>query len=330
MALAPRRRSRRPRLLLVAVVLSLLVVVVNGAMSARSEGPSARLAQLAYLDAVRPQIDRSTEQGGDLVKARDEAARLGRAGVVRRLDKVVADAEAVVQTVRGADVPESMESSHSLLLSTMVIRAHAAARVRDGLGRALGTDPPEPAVADLARAGHDMETADGTYRLFVETLPAPEGGPPVAMPPSTWVPDGVGWSEAEVSAIVRSLRSTAALAPVHDVGVLLVTTEPAAVANEGASVVLPNVKTLRLQIVVVNTGNEPARRVQVTAALTADGATDTARDFVDLAPGQRVAVTLGGLRTVAGTASTLTVTAGPVEGETSVDDNTKTIPITFR
>lgn len=316
--------------MLVAVVLSLLVVVVNGAMSARSEGPSARLAQLAYLDAVRPQIERSTEQGGDLVKARDEAARLGRAGVVRRLDKVVADAEAAVRTVRSTDVPESMDFSHSLLLSTMVIRAHAAARVRDGLGRALGTEPAEPAVADLARAGEDMATADGTYRLFVETLPAPEGGPPVAMPPSTWVPDGVGWSGAEVSAVVRSLRSTAALAPVHDVGVLLVTTEPAAVANEGASIVLPNVKTLRLQIVVVNTGNEPERRVQVLASLTSDGATDTARDFVDLAPGERVAVTLGGLRTAPGTASTLEVTAGPVEGETSTDDNTKTIPVVFR
>jgi hypothetical protein len=315
---------------LLGLLLSLLVLVVNGAMSARSKGPSTRLAQLAYLDAVRPQVERSTEQGADLTKARDEAAKLGRAGVVRRLDKVVADAEAVLRTVRATDPPESMDSSHSLLVSTMAIRAHAAAKARDALGRALGTDPPEPAVADLARAGQDMTTADGTYRVFLDTLPQVEGSPTAVMPPSAWVRDGLGWSEAEVSAIVRSLRSTSALAPVHDLGVLLVTTEPVAVGNEGATLVMPAVKTLRLQIVVVNTGNEPEKRVPVVAALTADGVTDTARDFVDLAPGQRAAVTLGGLRPVAGATMTLTVTVGPAGGETSVADNQKVLPLVFR
>lgn len=330
MALAPRRRRRRPRWVLLALLLSLLVVAVNGAMSARSKGPSTRLAQLAYLDAVRPQIERSTEQGADLVKARDEAARLGRAGVSRRLDKVVADADSVVRAIRSTEPPDSMETSHSLLVSTMVIRARGAALVRDALGRALGTDPPEPAIADLARAGSDLMTADGTYRIFVDSLPRVDGAPTASVPPSTWVGDGTGWSEVEVGAIVRSLRSTAALAPVHDIGVLLVTTEPAAVATEGATAVLPAVKALRLQIVVVNTGNEPEQRVPVVATITADGVSDTARDFVDLAPGQRAAVTLGGLKPVAGATVTLTVTVGPVAGETSTADNTKAIPVVFR
>ncbi len=100
--------------------------------------------------------------------------------------------------------------------------------------------------------------------------------------------------------------------------------------TEGATVVLPAVKTLRLQVVVANTGNEPEKRVQVIAALTADGVTDTARDFVDLAPGQRATVTLGGLRPVAGAAMTLTVTAGPVEGETGTTDNQKAQAVVFR
>lgn len=330
MALAPRRRRRRPRWLLLAVLLSLLVVVVNGAMSARSKGPATRLAQLAYLDAVRPHVERSTEQGADLAKVRDEAGRLGRAGVSRRLDMVSADARAVLRAVQAVDPPDSMEAAHSLLVSTFVIRARAAAAVRDGLAQALGAEPPEPAVQALARAGTDLVTADGTYRVFLDALPRIQGNPTGAMPPSAWAEDGRGWSEAELSAIVRSLRSTSTLAPVHDVGVLLVTTEPAAVGTEGATVVLPAVKTLRLQIVVANTGNEPEKRVQVLAALTADGVTDTARDFVDLAPGQRVAVTLGGLRPVAGATMTLTVTAGPVEGETSTADNQKAQAVLFR
>src|SRR5687767_9664621 len=100
MALAPRRRRRRPRWFLLALLSSVLVLVVNGAMSARSKGPSTRLAQLAYLDAVRPHVERSTEQGADITKVRDEAGPLGRAGVARRLDTVAADARAVVQAVR--------------------------------------------------------------------------------------------------------------------------------------------------------------------------------------------------------------------------------------
>jgi hypothetical protein len=87
---------------------------------------------------------------------------------------------------------------------------------------------------------------------------------------------------------------------------------------------------MRLQIVVANIGNEHEKRVTVTATLTADGAGDSARDFVDLAPGQRATVQLGGLRPVAGAASTLTVTIGPVEGEARPEDNTKALPLVFR
>jgi hypothetical protein len=330
MALAPRRRRRRPRWLLLALLLSLLVLMVNGAMSARSKGPATRLAQLAYLDAVRPHVERSTEHGADLATVRDDASRLGRAGVAERLDKVTADARAVARAVQRVDPPPSMGTAHALLVSTVLIRARAAEAVGDGLAGALGTDPPEPAVQLLARAGSDMVTADGTYRVFLDALPRVEGNPAGAMPPSTWAPEGRGWSEPELSAIVRSLRSTSTLAPVHDVAVLLFTTEPAAVGTEGATSVLPAVKTLRLQVVVANTGNEPARRVAVVAALTADGVTDTARDFVDMAPGQRVAVTLGGLRPVAGATMTLAVTAGPVEGETSTADNQQARAVVFR
>ncbi|HZQ27778.1 MAG TPA: hypothetical protein VFA94_08770, partial [Acidimicrobiales bacterium] len=92
-----RRRRRRPWWLLFAVLLSLVVVLVNAAVSARSKGPSRRLAELAYLDQVRPFVERSTEQGAELQQVRTDAAKLGRAGVSRRLDRVTADADAVLQ-----------------------------------------------------------------------------------------------------------------------------------------------------------------------------------------------------------------------------------------
>lgn len=330
MALAPRRRRRRPRWLFLAALLSLVVLAVNGALSARSEGPSARLAQLAYLDRVRPFVERSTEQGADLVRVRDEAARLGRAAIGKRLERVAADARSVLRAVRDAEPPDSLETAHTLLVSTLTIRARAAGQVQEALMRALGPGPPEPAIDALVRAGRDILTADGTYRVFLDAIPRVEGSPAGAMLPSEWGPEGEGWTAGELSAFVRSLRSAAALAPVHDVTVVLVTTDPSAVGSEGATMVLPAVRSLRLQVVVANTGNESEKRVQVLASLTADGVADTARDFVDLAPGQRATAVLGGLRPVPGAAMTLTVGIGPVDGETSTGDNQQSYPVVFR
>jgi hypothetical protein len=331
MARAPRRRSRRPRWVFLAAVLTLIVLAVNAVQDARDDGPSVRLAQVAYLDRVRPSVERSTEQGADLVRVKNEAARLGRAAVGRRLDQVSRDAWAALRAVREADPPESLEMAHDLLVATMTMRARATDDTRNGLTRALGTDPAEPAVATLARVGRDMATADGTYHAFLDAVPRVDGKPAGAMPRSTWLPAGTGgWSEGELAAYVQSLRSSMTLAPVHDVAVALVTIDPAPVAKEGDASVLPAVRVLRLQIVVANTGNEAERRVQVLASLTAEGVADTARDFVDLAPGQQATVVLGGLRPVAGTSMTLTVGIGPVDGETRVEDNQTSIPVVFR
>jgi len=202
--------------------------------------------------------------------------------------------------------------------------------VQDALLRALGTEAADPAVEALVRAGRDLVTGDGTYRVFVDSIPRVDGRPAGAMPPSEWVPEGRGWSAGELQAFVQSMRAGESLAPVHDLAVALVTTDPAAVGSEGATSVLPAVKSLRLQIVVANVGNEAEKRVPVVATLTADGVSDTARDFVDLAPGQRATVVLGGLRPVAGATSTLSVTIGPVEGEARLEDNTLPLPIVFR
>jgi hypothetical protein len=96
--------------------------------------------------------------------------------------------------------------------------------------------------------------------------------------------------------------------------------------------VLPVAKNLRLQIVVTNTGNEAEKRLTVSATITpaAIGPTDTARDFIDLAPGQRRTVVLGTLRPAVNTPFSLTVRIDPVEGETNVSDNEKTMTYVMR
>src|SRR5438270_8620296 len=113
MALAPRRRrSRRPRWLLLGVLLTFAVLAVNAAFSARSKAPARRLAELAYLDDVRPLVVRSTSEGADLEQVRQGAAKLGRPAVDHRLQQIEADATAVQRDVEAASPPASLRNAH--------------------------------------------------------------------------------------------------------------------------------------------------------------------------------------------------------------------------
>lgn len=313
-----RRRRRRPAWVLVAAVLSILVLAVNAAASSGPRDTERRIATLAYLDEVRPEIERSTRQGADLTDLRARAAELGRAKLGRRLDQVTADAKRGLRIIEGIEPPRHLRTAHSLLIATFAIRARSAESLQRTITKALDPRSPPPASGQVVVVFEDLLAADRSYRVFLDSLPKSRE---TLMPQSRWHA-GPALTEPEASALIASLRSSASLQPVRDVAVVLVTTDPAPVANEGEASVLPTVPTLKLHVVVANVGNDPVRRVTVLATVTGPaGEVDTARQFVDLGPGQKSTVTIGGLRMQPGGASSLSVTAGPIEGEGNLFDN---------
>jgi len=317
--------------LLAAVLLSVLVLAVNAVVSSGSDGKAARLTRLTYLDDVRAPIEASSAQGGEVEQLRADPARLGREGIGRRMDRVVEQAEAAVAAVQAAEAPPDMEVSRTILVATMAVRARASVGIRHALGQVLTGGADDAAVAELVRRGEELVAADRTYRVFVDSLPRGDTAAPV-LPASQWISDARLWSPPEVSSFVAAVRSGASALPVNDVRVLTVDTDPAAVGQQGGVAVLPLVRSIRLEIVVANTGNGPQEQVPVVASLQgADGQLDTARDFVDLAPGQRRSLTLAGLRPPpAGGPATLTVVVGPVAGETPGDDNQRSVSVVLR
>ena len=333
MAFAPRRRRRRRgRWLLVGVVLSIVALSVNASVSSRSREPGRRLARLAYVDQVRPHVERSAAHGADVAQVRDDAGTLGRDGIRRRMDRVRRDAAAELRAVRAVDPPDGLATGHSLLLSTMILRARATTELTRGLDGALGEGPVEPSVGAIAAAGQNLVAADQTYATFVELVrEALPGEREELLPESRWVLEPAVWTRTEVSAFVSALRSSAISAPVHDLGLLTLATDPAPVASEAGTAVLPMVRTLRVELVVANIGNKSESNVLVLVTLTGPaGEVDTAREFVDLAPGQRRAIALGGLRPVPGGPSTLSAVVGPVDGEAGVADNQRSFPLVLR
>jgi hypothetical protein len=325
MALAGRRPSRRRRRwIALGVVLTVAVLGVDAAVSSRSEKPARQQETLAYLDAVRPLVERSTQEGADLADVRTNAISLGRDGIGRRLDRVSRDADAVLAESRKLQPPTTLRDANELLLATFAIRSKAAASMRQAFNDALGTQPPDPAVNGLVDAAKDMDAADRSYELFLTSIPP---GPATSPGSSTWVTDDQNWDRTVLTMFVGALRSSQVLSPVHDLAVALVLVDPAAVGLENGAAVIPAARNLHLQIVVTNSGNEAEKHVTVSATISpaAIGPTDMARDFVDLAPGQRRTVVLGTLRPVLNTPFTLTVRIEPVPGETNVADNEKTM-----
>ena len=324
MAAARRRRRRRPVLPLLALVVTALVVGLRMADGSSGE----ENAELAWLDEVRPVVAESNQLGVQVVSLRQELAGLDRPSVSRRLDRLAGEASGHLRRADQLERPDSLREPYALLLSTLAIRAQSLAALRGAVDAALGTGPAEEAVRRLSEVGRDLLVADRTYELFVGAAPRLERQVTI---PSRWIARAEDWEPPDLAAFVATLRSSRAPGTVYDVAVVTVGTDPPPVGREGDLDVFPFTRNLRLSVVVANVGNEPAGRVTVVASVTRPtGEADTARQFVELAPGQRQVVQIGGLRPTANEALVLSVRAEPLDGESSVSDNQYDRQVLFR
>jgi hypothetical protein len=210
-----------------------------------------------------------------------------------------------------------------LLIATLDMRVAGLKAFGQALGTALSGQPVDAGVQALAGVGLDFQASDRAYSLFQQALP-PLDAP---VPDSRWVADAGTYSAATLAVFVATLRSAGSLTPIHDVSVVLVTTNPLPVNIQNGVQLLPVVKLLSLQIVVANIGNQTEHNLTVfaTIAPSVSGPMQTVRDFVDLTAGQTRTVSLGGLRLVAGQATTLTAKIDGSPAETAVADNSKVL-----
>jgi hypothetical protein len=317
----PRGRSRR--WIVFGGVVTLLILTVNAALSAQSGAPARRFGTQNFLDVAESDVQRSIQEGADVTEVRADALTLGRDGITRRLDRVASDADAILRDVRRVTAPTNLRDARDLLLAALTIRAQSSATLRKAFADALGNSPATSVVDAMVEVGKNLAAADRVYRLFVAALPAGL----VTMPDSQWVRDDGSWTQPIVATFVASLRSSASLAPVHDVKVVLVSPDPGPVALDAGNEVLPISKILKVQIVVANVGNEPEKRLTVTASISpaVDGPGSSARDFVDLVPGQRMTLTLGDLRAVPNAVTILQVHIDPAPGQLNMPDTTQTL-----
>ncbi|MBA2610150.1 MAG: hypothetical protein H0U92_14530 [Actinobacteria bacterium] len=302
----------------------MLSLLALGVHAIASGGRDEKLRQLGYLDEVRPLIADSTSQGADLLGVRENASDLGKPGTRNRLNQVVKQTQDTLDAVKDIEPPSGVDEAHTLLVATLQLRVLGARAAAKDMIAALSAQTPAPIVERLVATGRNMIAADQTYKAFSDVVAselANEAAKAVAA--SVWIADPTQWESPELTAFVNILKANSSVAPIVDVSTVLIRTTPAAVGKEGEKFLLPKTPSIRLEVVVANIGNVAQKKVTVMATLTSATGVDTARDFVDLSPGKRVALTLRGLRATPGDA-TLTVTIGPLAGETSTEDNSIT------
>lgn len=310
-----RRPPRRyPRVVLLAAALMLVVLAASSIVRSSAQGPDEAVA---YADRVRPHVDRSTRQAAAVDDLRNQIGQMPAAALRRTLDRLVRDGKELTAEVRALDPPRELDVAHGLLVTCLQTRANALRDLRSALTSRPEVRSNEDAARDLEAVGGALVVSDQAYKLFLDALPSDAQR---SMPASTWVADETRWDFPEMAALIGTVRSSASIAPVRDITLITVTPTPAPVASEGAAQVLPKSRTLELDVVVANAGNTPEKRVPVQAVATSVGGLDTARQFVDLEPGQRSVVRLG-LRPAPGPNLEVRVTVGPAEGEAHVVDN---------
>jgi hypothetical protein len=311
------RRRRPPVLVILGLVVAAIVIVVL-ALPGSSSSPN----QQSYLDIVRPQLQASAQQGAVVRDILANGASFDRTTLFERVNDLAGTAAGVQQQVALVGPPGSLGSSGGDLNQAMKMRAQAVSSLRDGLQSALSGAPSDQATTQLARAGQELNAADGLYGSFLRALPRSQAAS-IAVPQYRWVLNRSDWAPPALSLYVLSLRLAPSLAVHHDVALVLVSTQPAATSYNGPVAVLGLARQLTVSVVVANTGNATEHGVPVVARL-AGGQTQSVRTVVDLDPGQRRAVDLGGMSLGPRTLYVLTVSVGPVDGDPTPADDTQT------
>ena len=122
MALPPRtlrRRGGSQRWLVIPLLLTMLVLLADASMHARSAGLQTTLSSQAWVDRVLPDIADSTVQGREIAELSSGPLTVGPEAVAEQLSRVAAAATTTYDQVVSAEPPAAMNAAAGLLDACM-------------------------------------------------------------------------------------------------------------------------------------------------------------------------------------------------------------------
>ena len=305
----PRSSSRRagfPRWLVLPFLLTIIALLADASVHARSPKLQAALSNSAWVDQVLPYIVNSTAQGREIAQLSSAALPAGAGAASKQLDTVANAAASTYRSVVATDPSGQVAAVAGLLQACLDARSQGAAEMASAVRALLRGGTTKAAVAQMTSAVADFEVGDNAYRLFTADMPKLGA----SLPSSRWVNSG-SYQPSALLSFADRLLAARPKAPTQPLALDAVSTTPAVLSLQGKVDILAPASSFSVTAVVADTGPTPLRGVRVTAVVApARGSSpQQVSATVDLAPGQATAVTVHGLQPPLSTPATLTVSA---------------------
>jgi hypothetical protein len=296
------------------MVVSAVVVILavsSVAQISHTSGPYRRTVDRGYAALAAPLVAQSNATGTALVAFLHHAASLGRLTFFSDLDSFASDASSLQSQYDAITPPDP--SSATGCATAIAKRAAAVSTLRAALERVLGGRTGLDAVdeagatASVGSVGTDLQSADASWAACRRALRRAPGS--ASVPPSTWVRDPAVFAGA--GSLVATLVGSHSLAPVHQIAVLAVVTDPSPVAT-GSTLVTPAATSVVAQVVLANQGNVDEGGVELGGEMTLLGTTASpvvVQRTIDLGAGRSTTMLLPALKVEPGSSYTLQVVA---------------------
>jgi hypothetical protein len=302
------------------VVATALVVVAVGAVTqiGPASGPDRRTVDRSFAVLAAPIVVQSNASGSALNALLTDGPTLERTTFFSDLAALTTATAEDEQDFAALSPPVPTGDVVGRCGATMTGRQRAASDVRDALEHLLGGQrgrgggDEATAARTLVSAGVMLRSADASWATCRRTL---ERGPGSArLPVSVWMTHPGLWGQAALGPLVAALVSSASLAPVHQLSVLAVSTDPATVPEATGVSVLPPTRNLHVRVVLANQGNVDEQGVVLEVTAVAQGsarAPARVRITTDIGVGDSVALLPPALSIRPGTSYVLDITATP-------------------
>ena len=323
-----RRRTRIQRILILAAIL--FVVVFALAWWARSCQHNRKVASYStYFDNVATAISDSNDLGKQLNVVITKPTSLQRSQLVAKLNDLTAKQKEIAVRAARLQPPSTLSAEQAVFADGMKVRAEGFQLFQTTLLGALSSK--KVGAAKLAATGGYFTGPDAYYMSQVymqarDTL-SKQGVTGVEVPPSTYYLTSGMFDTTGLTSMLSSIGSSAKLSGIHGVGLASVTVQPGSLAlSQGHTANVPATTDLSFDVKVQNQGNVAEKNVPVTANLKLpNGSVLTqASTISSIAPNQYQTVSITGFAIPADALSkisTLTVKAGPVQGERVLSNN---------
>lgn len=283
----------------------------------------------AYIDSVRPVVQKSNELGTQVRSLQGEVSALSREILDKRMSDWEAKAREYEAEALAIKPRAGAEGVAAYLVTALHARAVGFGGFRAAMTSAVEGAGNEQASGALAQAVADFSTGDKVYGYFASDARVKldeRGESKIEVPESVYLRDA-GDLARDPAKYVKLIQSQPRLAPIHDLAIVQLSTKPAAAGRAKDIDLLPGSSSFTVQVSISNDGNLPEQNVVVKVRLSSEGNPDpqTGEQKVSvLEPGGKKALTFTGLNPEKGEVrNTLVAEVDPIEGEKNTGNNRK-------